>query len=82
MKISVVSTLYKSEKTLPRFYNLISKEIKGITSENYEIILVDDGSPDLSLGIARKIASKDNQISGARKMLFGGSCLVAACRGK
>ena len=63
MKISVVSTLYKSEKTLPRFYNLISKEIKGITSENYEIILVDDGSPDLSLGIARKIASKDNHVS-------------------
>lgn len=63
MKISVVSTLYKSEKTLPRFYELISKEIKKISSKSYEIILVNDGSPDSSLAIAQRIARKDRHLS-------------------
>jgi len=63
MKLSVVSTLYQSEITLPRFYELISKEIKKITPKKYEIILVDDGSPDASLAIAQKLARQDRHLS-------------------
>jgi len=63
MKISVVSTLYQSAKTLPRFYAQISKEIKKITSKDYEIILVNDGSPDSSLAIAKKIVDQDRHVA-------------------
>ena len=63
MKISVVSTLYQSEKTIQRFYELISEEIKSITKKDYEIILVNDGSPDSSLAIAQRIARKDQHLS-------------------
>ena len=63
VKISVVSTLYQSEKTLPSFYKKISEEIKKITPKEYEIILVNDGSPDSSFAIAKKIATRDHHLS-------------------
>jgi putative glycosyltransferase len=63
MKISVVSTLYQSERTLQRFYKLVSKEIKKITAKDYEIIFVNDGSPDSSFAIAKKIAARDHHLS-------------------
>ena len=63
MKLSVVSTLYQSEKTLPKFYKQISKEIKKITSKDYEIILINDGSPDSSLAIAKRIVDQDRNVT-------------------
>lgn len=63
MKISVVSTLYQSERTLQRFYKLVSKEIKKIAAKDYEIIFVNDGSPDSSFAIAKKIATRDHHLS-------------------
>jgi putative glycosyltransferase len=63
MKLSVVSTLYQSERTLQRFYKLVSKEIKKITAKDYEIIFVNDGSPDSSFAIAKKIAKRDHHLS-------------------
>ena len=63
MKISVVSTLYESERTLQRFYKLVSKEIKKIAAKDYEIIFVNDGSPDSSFDIAKKIATRDHHLS-------------------
>lgn len=63
MKLSVVSTLYNSEKTLSVFYKLISKEAKKSYSKNYEIIFVDDGSSDSSLEIAREITRIDRRVS-------------------
>jgi len=45
MKISVVTTLYKSSNSINEFYSLMSNEVKKIT-DDYEIIFVDDGSPD------------------------------------
>jgi len=63
MKISVISTLYQSERTLHRFYKLVSNEIKKITAKDYEIIFVNDGSPDSSFAIAKKIAARDHHLS-------------------
>ena len=48
MKLSIVTTLYKSSPYVDEFYERISKEAKKIT-DDYEIIFVDDGSPDDSL---------------------------------
>lgn len=48
MKLSIVTTLYRSSPYIEEFYHRISKEAQKITDE-YEIIFVDDGSPDNSL---------------------------------
>ena len=43
--LSVVIPVYKSEKILPQLVEQLCNVMVGITRE-YEIILVDDGSPD------------------------------------
>lgn len=45
MKLSIVTTLYYSSPYLHEFYSRILPAIRAI-SEDYEIILVNDGSPD------------------------------------
>ena len=46
MTLSVVTTLYKSEKFIREFYNRIVIEIEKNNFSSYEIIFIDDGSPD------------------------------------
>jgi len=48
MKLSIVTTLHQSSEYIEEFYNRITKEANNITN-NYEVIFVDDGSPDDSL---------------------------------
>ncbi len=47
MKISVVTTLYKSERFVREFYKRVYNVILEFT-DDYEIIFVNDGSPDSS----------------------------------
>src|SRR3954470_24452435 len=51
MKISVVATLYNSAAYIEEFVKRIRLALANVTNE-YEIILVDDGSPDDSLRTA------------------------------
>ena len=57
MKLSVVTTLFRSEDTILEFDQLIRKYACQI-SENFEIIYVNDGSPDSSLKLARECGSE------------------------
>jgi putative glycosyltransferase len=61
MKLSIVSTLYKSSPYIERFCARCTKVAEELTSD-YEIILVNDGSPDDSLAIARKIQATNPHI--------------------
>ena len=61
MKLSIVATLYKSSNYIEEFYCRITNEAKRI-AEDYEIIFVDDGSPDDSLSKAIKLIEKDYHI--------------------
>ena len=61
MKLSIVTTLYMSQDNIIEFYERITKEAQKIT-ENYEIIFVDDGSPDNSLGITISLSENDERI--------------------
>lgn len=61
MKLSVVTTLYKSSAFLPEFYDDIITAINNITTD-YEIIFVDDGSPDDSLNKCIKIQEEDSKV--------------------
>ena len=49
MKLSVVTTLYKSKLFLDRFLDEIEKAIQLIQIEDYELIFVNDGCPEGSL---------------------------------
>jgi putative glycosyltransferase len=52
MKLSIVSTLYNSAEYVEEFTERCQKVAHQLVGQDYEIILVDDGSPDNSLQIA------------------------------
>ena len=55
--ISIVSPVYRAEKIVDKLVKRISEEVSKIT-ENFEIVLVEDGSLDKLLGSYRKKLSK------------------------
>ncbi|MBQ6713551.1 MAG: glycosyltransferase family 2 protein [Selenomonadales bacterium] len=80
MSVSVIVPVYNAERFLP-------KAIESVLSQTYtdwELILVDDGSTDGSLGICEtyakrdrriKVFSQDNQgVSSARNLGLGYAC--------
>lgn len=61
MDLSIVTTLYYSAPYLEEFYSRITSTAQKIT-DDYEIILVNDGSPDKSLEIAISLFEKDKKV--------------------
>jgi putative glycosyltransferase len=61
MQISIVATLYQSSPHLEEFYRRITLTVAKLT-DDYEIILVNDGSPDDSLERAIKISETDPKV--------------------
>lgn len=55
---SVVSPVYKAEKIVPGLVRRITDSIKSI-SEDYEIVLVCDGSPDNSWLTIKEECARD-----------------------
>jgi len=61
MDLSIVTTMYNSAPYLEEFYNRICAEANKITSD-YEIIFVNDGSPDNSLDVSISIFNRDKRV--------------------
>ena len=61
MKLSIVSTLYRSAPYLEEFHRRVSAAASQIT-DDYEIVLVNDGSPDDSLQFALGLQAADQHI--------------------
>jgi putative glycosyltransferase len=61
MKLSVVTTLYKSAAFVEELHRRASEAARRIT-DDYEIVMVDDGSPDNSLDLACAIAQNDGHM--------------------
>jgi putative glycosyltransferase len=59
--LSIVTTLYNSTSYLREFYGRMTATADKITLD-YELILVNDGSPDDSLGVALSLYEKDERI--------------------
>ncbi|MBW4710817.1 glycosyltransferase family 2 protein [Roseobacter sp. YSTF-M11] len=62
MKLSVVATLYQSENYISEFCRRATKSARSLSDDDYEIVLVNDGSPDNSLHVAVEITEKDPHI--------------------
>lgn len=62
MKLSIVTTLYKSAPYIEEFVRRVCAEAEKIT-DDYEIVMVDDGSPDKSLEIALNIQESNTRLS-------------------
>ena len=61
MKLSIVTTMFKSEGTIAEFVRRASVAAARIT-DSFEIVIVDDGSPDNSLSIATGLAASDPRL--------------------
>ncbi|MDY0050696.1 MAG: glycosyltransferase family 2 protein, partial [Halothiobacillaceae bacterium] len=62
MKLSVVATLYQSAPYINEFYERACATASLLVGDDYEIILVNDGSPDNSLDLAIKLTEQDSHL--------------------
>lgn len=63
MKLSIVATLYKSAPHLAEFHARATESAKRLVGEEYEIVLVNDGSPDNSLELAVELTRTDHHVT-------------------
>lgn len=62
MKLSIVATLYQSVPYVIEFYQRASTAARQLVGEDYEIVFVNDGSPDKSLDIAVQLTESDSHV--------------------
>ena len=62
MKLSIVSTLYQSAPSVVEFHKRVSDVAKAMVGNDYEIVLVNDGSRDDSLDLAIKLREEDTHV--------------------
>jgi putative glycosyltransferase len=62
MKLSIVATLFQSAPYITDFYQRMSTTAMQLVDQDYEIILVNDGSPDNSLDIAVQLTESDEHV--------------------
>lgn len=63
-KVSFVIPCYRSEKTLPHVVAEIEDTMGKMDKYEYEIILVNDSSPDNTFGVIRKLCEERKNIKG------------------
>lgn len=59
MKLSIVATLYQSAPYIAEFHQRASAVASRLVGGDYEVVLVNDGSPDNSLDLAVQLAESD-----------------------
>ena len=62
MKLSIVTSLYRSAEFLPEFYRRARAAALALTPD-YEFVLVDDGSPDASFAVAAALREADDRVT-------------------
>lgn len=62
MKLSVVATLYRSAPHLREFHERATQAARQLVGDDYEIVLVNDGSPDESLELAVELSRLDRHV--------------------
>lgn len=62
MKLSIVATLYQSAPYIAEFHRRATAVARQFAGDDYEIVLVNDGSPDNSLDLAVQLTEVDSHI--------------------
>lgn len=62
MKLSIVATLYQSAPYIHEFYERSCRAARALVGEDFEIILVNDGSPDNSVDLAIELHRQDTRV--------------------
>lgn len=62
MKLSIVATLYRSAQYIDEFYQRSTAAARTLAGDDYEIVFVNDGSPDNSLDLAVKLSQQDEHL--------------------
>ncbi|MCS7085677.1 MAG: glycosyltransferase family 2 protein [Bacteroidia bacterium] len=65
MLLSICSPVYRAEKIIPELVRCIEAAVKQIT-EDYEIILVEDCSPDGSWEVIKKLCESNRKVVGVK----------------
>lgn len=65
MRLSIVSPVYRAETLLPKLVSRIEAVVKTITTD-YEIILVEDFSPDRSWKVLKEIAIQNKKVKAVK----------------
>ena len=63
--LSVVTPAYKCEACIPELYRRLTESLQKIT-DSYEIIFVEDGSPQRDWEEIEKLCSKDSHVRGVK----------------
>ncbi|SFW47696.1 glycosyltransferase family 2 protein [Selenomonas ruminantium] len=64
-KVSLIITIYKNEENIMPFYEEFQKNIAPAIlkeGDDYEIIMINDDSPDNSWGVMKQVAAMDSKI--------------------
>ena len=64
MKISFVIPCYRSEKTLSSVVDEIKKKMASMSDYEYEIIMINDCSPDETFRVIRELCAVDERMIG------------------
>jgi undecaprenyl-phosphate 4-deoxy-4-formamido-L-arabinose transferase len=78
MNLSVVVPVYRGEKLVEPLVERLSKSLPAF-AKNYEVILVNDGSPDASWGGIEQLAKKYKWVRGIRLMRNFGQHNATLC---
>ncbi|NMZ78280.1 MULTISPECIES: glycosyltransferase family 2 protein [Pseudomonas] len=62
MKLSIVATLYQSSPYIAEFYQRACASARQVAGEDFEIVFVNDGSPDNSLELAVQLSQADHHV--------------------
>ncbi|WP_288254587.1 glycosyltransferase family 2 protein [uncultured Hydrogenophaga sp.] len=62
MKLSIVTTLYQSAAYIDEFHRRISAQAQALAGDDYEIVMVNDGSPDDSVERALALHRQDPHV--------------------
>jgi glycosyltransferase involved in cell wall biosynthesis len=63
VELSVVVPVYNEQESIPELYQRLTSVLAGVV-RSYEVILVDDGSHDLTWEIIRELAGRDGRVKG------------------
>jgi putative glycosyltransferase len=62
MKLSIVATLYQSASYVAEFVQRAEASAQALVGDDYEIVLVNDGSPDNSLDLVVRLTNQNSHV--------------------